>query len=210
MPRTPRRVCTTSAVTSTRRNVRPIAFLPIAGAAVLALSACGSDPTATEPSREASNLGTRVCIVNNTSLEAYVTFTKKDTAQADSTPAVGRVCGEGTFGVGDDVAGQVSWVSPAWVTEFSATNPWMAFPSALLREASTTGTFMCAGGDFKVNDSRTGDNGVVKATITRLADDQWKEFDIVFTPSANPSADGTPKIGAGFGTCGEHGFAKNM
>jgi hypothetical protein len=189
-------------MTPTRRNVRPIAtFLPLAGAVVLALSACGSEPTATEPSREAGNLGTRVCVVNNTSLEAYVTFTKKDTAQAGATPAVGRVCGEGTFGVGDDVVGQVSWVNPVWVTEFSATNPWMGSPSAFVSEARTTSTFRCAGMGFNVNESLTADNGVVRATVTRLADDQWKEFDIVFTPSANPSADGTPMKGAGFREC---------
>jgi hypothetical protein len=197
-------------MTPTRRNVRPIAtFLPIAGAVVLALSACGSEPTATEPSREAGNLGTRVCVVNNTSLQASVTFTKKDTGQDGAFSAGGRLCGEGTFGVGDDVVGKVNWVSPAWVTEFSAKNPWMGSPLALVSEASTTSKDRCVGGmGFNVNESRTADNGVIQTTVTRLADGQWKEFEIVFAPSANPSADGTPMKGAGFRTCGE-GFAKN-
>jgi len=200
-------VCKTFSMTFTRHQVRRTsAHLAIAGAALLALSACGSEPSATqskasEPSREAGNLGTRVCVVNNTSIEASVTFTKKDTAQDGDIPAGGRLCGEGTFGVGNDVKGTVQWASPAWETYFYASNPWIGSPVAHVSEKTATGKLRCAGKGFDVNESITTDNGIVQLTITRLADDQWKEFDFIFAPSAKPSPDGMPMTGPGYRDC---------
>mgnify|MGYP006963601221 CR=1 FL=1 len=207
LPHSTASLCDTSRMPVTPREVRRIvSCVAFSGAALLLMTACSSEPeatpaTATQPSREAGNLGTRVCIVNNTSLEASVAFTKKDTAQEGSIPAGGRLCGEGTFGIGNDVKGTVRWASPAWETGFYASNPWMGSPVAHVSENTTANKLRCAGKGFDVNESITTDNGIVQLTITRLADDQWKEFDFIFSPSANPSPDGVPMTGPGYRDC---------
>ncbi len=170
------------------------------------VSACGSasttaQPDVTEPSHAAGNLGVRVCVVNNTSLEATLLFTKKDTAHGGAIPAGGRLCGDGTFGTGPDVEGQVSWSNPAWQTAFRANNPWIGKPEARITESFPSAKDACLSGEFGVNESLIGDNGVVQTTIACRADDQWKEFDIVFAPSATPSADGKRRAGAGYRSC---------
>ena len=179
------------------------ALIALGCAAPLLLAACGSEPTAAEPSREAGNLGTRVCVVNNTSLEATIAFSRKDTAQEGAIPAGGRLCGEGTFGMGNDVAGTVTWANPSWTTSFTASNPWIGSPDLWLKEPPASGKSICLGKSFGVNQSITGDNGVVQTKMTRLADGQWKEFEIIFSPSTSPSPDGARIFGPGLTECND-------
>lgn len=184
----------------------PTALVITMGAAILALSACGSDETSAsssnaETSKEAGNLGTRVCVVNNTSVAASISFSKKDTAQEGAIPAGGRLCGEGTFGVGRDVIGTVTWSEPAWQTEFSASNPWIGNPEARISETFPNGKLMCVGQGYDVNESRSADNGIVQATVTRLPDDHWKEFEIIFSPSSEPSPTGQRTAINGYRSC---------
>jgi len=200
-------LCHTAAMTSPRRiSPRIPALLAFAGAATVILSACSSSATTTqpataEPSPGAGNLGVRVCIVNNTSLGASVVFTTKDSGQDGVIPAGGRLCGEGSFGTGPDVEGNVSWANPAWQTAFRASNPWIGKPEARIRESFPGAPDACLLKDFDVNESLIGDNGILQTTITRLSDDQWKEFDIIFAPSNSPSPNGERRAGAGFRSC---------
>lgn len=173
----------------------------LAAVLTITLAACGSEPATSEPSRQAGNLGTRVCVVNNTSIAATLAFSKKDTAQEGQLPAGGRLCGEGTFGVGRDVIGTVSWAEPEWMTDFNASNPWVGSPEARISETFPNGKFMCLGQGYDVNESRVVDNGIVQAKVTRLPDDQWKEFEIIFSPSARPSPDGTRIAVSGYHGC---------
>ena len=186
-----------------RLSRSPLVLGVITCGAPLLLAGCGSEPTAAEPSREAGNLGTRVCVVNNTTLDASVVFTKKDTAQDSAFPPGRQLCGEGTFAIGPDVAGKIVWAAPSWTTAFSASNPWIGDPAAALSETIGAGKERCLSQGFKVNESMTGDNGVVQVKVTRLADGQWKEFEIVFTPSANPSADDGKASTMGYQYCSE-------
>ena len=165
-------------------------MLVVACGAPLLLAGCGAQPTTAEPSREAGNLGIRVCLVNKTTLDASVVFTAKDTAQEGAFPPGKQLCGEGTVGFGDDVAGNVVWAAPSLTTGFSAANPWIGQPEAFVSELDAAGTRQCIGQGYKVNESMAGDNAITQVKVTRVADDQWKEFEIVFTPSANPRADG--------------------
>ncbi len=159
--------------------------------APLLLAGCGSEPTAAEPSRAAGNLGTRVCVVNKTTLDASVVFTKKDTAQEGAFPPGRQLCGEGTFAIGEDVQGRVVWADLSWTTSFSASNPWIGEPTLSMGEYEGNKLGQpCLDKTFKVNESIAADNAIVQVKATRVADDQWKEIEIVFTPSANPSADG--------------------
>ena len=187
--------------TPARSSDSRISPATIAVLSLLLLAGCGSEPTAAEPSREAGNLGVRVCLVNNTSLDASVVFTAKDTAQEGAFPPGRQLCGEGTVGFGDDVAGNVVWATPSWKTGFSAANPWIGQPEAFVTEFDDAGFRQCVGQAYKVNESMAGDNAITQVKLTRVADDQWKEFEIVFTPTANPSADGRRGYVKGWRDC---------
>lgn len=140
--------------------------------APLLLAGCGSQPTAAEPSREAGNLGVRVCLVNNTTLDASVVFTVKDTAQEGAFPPGSQLCGEGTFGVGNDVAGNVVWATPSWTTGFQAENPWIGQPEAFVTEYSAAGykqlTFRTSWSGYLV-DLLGGPSALLKASRDRAS-----------------------------------------
>lgn len=98
-------VITSTMFTTSILSRRVLAFVVVACGAPLLLAACGSEPTAADPSREAGNLGTRVCLVNNdtgqrtddngagVTLTASVAFTRKDTAEEGAFPPA-RDCAE--------------------------------------------------------------------------------------------------------------------
>ena len=186
---------------------RRVSAFVVASGAALVLAGCGSDPLAAGPVREAGVLGTRVCLTNNTLLDARVVFTRQDTADQGAFPPGSMMCGEGTFARDDDVAGRVVWATPSWETGFKAANPVIGKPHMGVYEffGAGTGTQKCLNGeasvDFGVNQSYVVDNGVVQAKATRVADGQWKEFEIVFTPSSMPSADGSRADLKGWGDC---------
>ena len=168
----------------------------------MALSACSSGSADVAPSREAGNLGTRICLVNNTNLQASVKFLLKDTSEDGEFPPGARRCGEGTSALSEDVTGYVQFRDPYWKLSFAASNPWVGSPKVKLSEKSfANGDYRCVSQGFNVNESLSTDNGVAKSILTRLPDGQWKEFELVFRASENPSADGMPVDTSGLSSC---------
>jgi len=146
-----------------------------------------SPPTA---DKQSSNVGVRLCVTNNSTVPANVVFTRKDTGNGGTISRGATTCGEGTFGSGDDVAGGIIWDSPGWTTQFSASNPWIGKPTAGLSERDSADRNKCLSGDFGVNDSRSGENGLVRMTLTTQDDGQWKEFTLRIDPSDRPDPEG--------------------
>ncbi len=199
-------VITSTMSMTSRLSRRVLALIVASSGAPLLLAACGSEPTAADPSRAAGNLGTRVCLVNDTgqpnqgdgwlTLTGSVAFTRKDTAEEGAFPPGTRLCGEGTFGTGDDVVADLTWTVTyaedvggyyTWKSSVSATNKWIGPPKAELKSPRSDeypeAYFSCLSQGFNVNESMTGDDGMLQMKVTRLADDQWKEFEVVFTVS---------------------------
>ena len=149
----------------------------------LALCGCSSS------NREAGNLGTRVCIENQSSTAATVGFSKRDTGRGEGLLVVGTwACGEGTFFMGNDVEGTITLASPLSEVKVTASNPWAGAPEARLY---INGRW-CAGGSMKVGEESVWDDGVLLYTVQRIADGQWKEFTVTLTESEQPSASGLP------------------
>ena len=165
----------------TTRRVRSVGLLVlIAG---LALGGCSSS------NREAGNLGTRVCIVNESTRTANVVFTKRDTARGEGSVAPGnQACGEGTFGTGNDVEGTITLASPRWEMGVQATNPWGLTPYLTLFANGR----MCMQLTFKEGEKSFMDDGFLRYDVQRLADGQWKEWTVTVTESKRPSKNGLP------------------
>ena len=88
------------------------------------------------------------------------------------------------------MSGELALPDPALPFAFGATNPWVGEPSAwiLQREDPSTGGYytyhLCTSeSGMNVGATRIWDNGTERITITRLGDDQWKEFTLVIEPS---------------------------
>ena len=110
------RVIPSFTITRLHMSSRVLAIVVMACGAPLLVAACGSEPTADEPSRTADNLGTRVCLVNNdtgqrtsedigdsVTLTATVAFTRKDTAEEGAFPPGKQLCAEGCLQCSLDV-----------------------------------------------------------------------------------------------------------
>jgi hypothetical protein len=166
-----------------------------------AVSSCSESSDTAAESKESSNLGTRLCITNNSTIPATVVFTRKDTGNGGTISRGGTTCGEGTFGTDNDVEGGITWGSPGWKTQFSANNPWFGKPTAVVSERDPADQKKCLAGDFSVNESRSGDNGLVRMTLTRQADGQWKEFTLRIDPSDTPDASGQRRDLSGTQQC---------
>lgn len=174
-------------------QMRSIALLALV--ASLATSGCAS------VSREAGNLGTRVCIQNQSPVAASVAFTKRDTGRGEGPLGVGaQACGEGTFFAGNDVEGAIALASPLSEVKLTASNPWMGPPEARLY---INGRW-CAGGAMNVGQESVWDDGVLLYTVQRIADGQWKEFTVTLAASEQPSASGLPAQCSGAPHTREH------
>ena len=144
------------------------------------------------------NLGTRVCVRNETGAPTgiAVSFTKSDSASNGTINASGdqqQRCGEGTFFVGNDVEGKIYFSKDGAATyEFVATNPWAGLPSGGFNQ-DTGKRNGCVGGEFEAGSSGTYDDGFYSITMSRQSDGKWKEFLITIKPSTDPSADGKVK-----------------
>lgn len=144
------------------------------------------------------NLGTRVCVRNETGAPTgiAVSFTKSDSANSGTINAGGdeqQRCGEGTFFVGNDVEGKIYFSKDGAATyEFVATNPWAGLPSGGFSQ-DTGKRNGCVGGEFDAGSSGTYDDGFYSITMSRQSDGKWKEFLITIKPSTDPSADGKVK-----------------
>jgi len=161
-------------------------FVMVFGLAIMtSLAGCATD------GRQAGNLGTRVCVINNSSQTPTITWQKMDTATLQGPLGQGaQACAEGTFFVGDDVTGTIALNAPIATMSLNASNPWAGPPGAWLRQRIGTSTSgECAGGSMNVNDWNMWDDSVVSYTVARLNDDQWKEFTVTLTDSEKPSSD---------------------
>ena len=161
----------------------------------LALGGCSSS------NRAAGNLGTKVCIDNESSRTATVVFTKRDTARGEGSVAPGhQACGEGTFFAGDDVKGTITLASPLSELKVTASNLWFGAPEARLYINER----WCAGGSMNPGQESVWDDGVLLYTVQRLADGQWKEFTVTLAESEKPSESGLPAQCVGGSHTREH------
>ena len=156
--------------------------------AALALAGC-SRPAA--DSRQAGNLGTRVCVVNQSSQTPTVTFTLRDTGTDGPLARGAQACGEGTMGGGkNDVEGRIAFSAPLANMTLWGNNPWIGAPGAGVEQE---GGKSCAGYEgMSENSAVAWDDGVLRYVVKRLNDGQWKEFTITIMNSQQPSADGKP------------------
>ena len=164
------------------------AFLALAAIAAGASGCSSSD----EGSRQASgDIGTRICIINYWTDTVSVKFTTKDTDTGTGPLGPNRTfCAEGTSTFYFDVAGILVFPKPARALYFVANTPGGIFlPTVQLGQfpvndpqPSAIAT-SCSKNEFQVGDDAIWDNGTIRVTISRLPDDQWKEFNLVIKPS---------------------------
>ena len=161
--------------------------LTIAGLGLL--TACGSEGAQSEsftqapsasPSRQAGNLGTRVCINNSTGREITIDITKADTGNGQTSMANNsRACAEGTFAFSNiEVSGVIDKDGETPLL-FEANNPALEPPTFGIRNDS-----YCLKGptpNFEVNKSKDITTPTLKMQITRKPDGQWKNFEVYLT-----------------------------
>ena len=166
--------------------VGTLAFITTFSACSSSQEAVSSSTTASAAAdidREAGNLGVRVCIVNESTRTVNVDITFADTARGDGAVTPGfQACGEGSAPLGNPVEGRITLASPPMKVLLSAVNPWIGNPYATLWFGSG-----CVIADGKEGTKAVYDDGVLRYTVQRLADGQWKEFTITFTESVQPS-----------------------
>jgi hypothetical protein len=165
--------------------------LVLAGFLALAAIAAGASgcSSSDEGSRQAGNLGTRVCIINNWTDTVSIKYTIKDTSTREGDlPPGEQSCAEGTMAWGCDVNGAIAFPELGLSAEFSAYNPWVQAPGAYINWRTFNGQAPAAYCDEKlqtwaVGDAPTWSKGAVGVNVKRLPDDQWKEFLITVQPS---------------------------
>ena len=167
--------------------VGALAFITTFSACSSSQEAVSSSTTASATAdidRQAGNLGTRVCIVNESTRTATVLFTKRDTARGEGSVAPGnQACGEGTFGSGNDVEASATMEFVSMKFDVQAANGviWPPYAKVFMNKER------CIQVDGKEGTKEVYDDGVMRYTVQRLADGQWKEFTITFTESVQPS-----------------------
>jgi hypothetical protein len=167
--------------------VGALAFITTFSACSSSQEAVSSSTTASAAAgidRQAGNLGTRVCIVNESTKTATVLFTKRDTARGEGPVAPGnQACGEGTFGTGQDVEASATMEFGSMKFDVQAANPvwWPPIAKVFMNKEKC---IVVQGDQGTVV---VYDDGLLRYTVQRLADGQWKEFTITFTESVQPS-----------------------
>lgn len=177
----------------------------LAGVCVLLLSGCTAAvdreaaPLASSDALK-SNLGSRICVENRSTLSFIGKFEKFDSADPDGDMPPGAViCAEGTRLAGDDVIG--SLVFPDKTRgfiirhDYNVDNPWMGKPYVTLFDDNYSidpsknlvlGQKCIPDTGLAEGESRTWDNGILVFTVKRLRDTGWKEFRLELTDSADP------------------------
>ena len=161
------------------------AFLALT-AIVAGASGCSSSD---EPSREAGNLGTRLCILNSWTEKVIVQWTKRDTDTGTGPLGPGmQSCAEGTFATGCDVNGAIIFPEQEAALVFSVYNPWVGQPGAWIFWQELNGgepDVYCKQKPqgWSVGEKSVWDRGPVSVSVERLPDDQWKEFVLIIEPS---------------------------
>jgi hypothetical protein len=175
---------------SMSRGPRPLFAASLALAAIVAgVSGCSSSD---EASRDAGNLGTRICILNSWTETVSVQYTKRDTDTGTGPLKPGmQSCAEGTS-IPYDVLGVMVFPAPTRALFFEATNPFFGAPWANISQAYVNDppdptdqrlANGCIVGNYEVGTTRLWDNGTMRISIKRLPDDQWKEFILIIEPS---------------------------
>jgi hypothetical protein len=171
---------------------RPRLFL--AGFLALAAIAAGASgcSSSDEGSRQAGSLGTRVCVINFWTDTVSVNFTTKDT-ETGSGPLKpnNEFCAEGTSSLYFEVVGTIVFPKPARALAFEASTRGGPFlPNMDLGQFKVNNPQSdmlareCIKSDgYLVGDDGIWDNGTIRVTISRLPDDQWKEYNLVIKPS---------------------------
>jgi hypothetical protein len=138
--------------------------------------------------REAGNLGTRICVLNNWTEQVSVTYAIKDTDTGTGPLGPGmQSCAEGTFFTGCDVNGAIISPELGAAAVFSAYNPWFAAPGAWvfwqeLNDGKPDVYCRQQQQAWTVGETGAWPRGPVKVFVERLPDDQWKEFVFVIEP----------------------------
>ena len=184
----------------------------LVGACVLVLSGCTAAvdreaaPLASSDALK-SNLGSRICVENRSTLPFIGHFEEFDSADPDGAMPPGAViCAEGTRVVGADVVGSLvfsDWSRGTIVRhDYNVSNPWLGEPFVTLFQNNTKQIpnekivigFKCVSDKgLAEGESRTWDNGILAFTVKRLRDTGWKEFRLELTDSADPVAGYSPQ-----------------
>lgn len=180
------------------RGRSPLRATLVALAAITtAVSGCSSTDAG---SRQAENLGTRICITDNYVDGVNVKYTTLDADASSKDPFYyegdleqdTESCAEGSVPNGNDLEGNLVIPGEDLPFSFVADNPLIGEPFARITQRQSAdpnsglyeATKICTDtSGFKVGDARLWDNGTVRISITRLNDDQWKEFVINLEPS---------------------------
>ena len=166
-----------------RVSARAIVPMGLAALCAVALIGCARP----EAARDAGNLGTRVCLTNQTNGPIEILFSRADTSTGSGqVTAGGQACAEGTFATDFDVVGSVTAASSTGSTlsmEFFARNPWMGAPRFVIYSTEPTPDtplhYICTQSGWDVGESHSMTDSGITIDATRLADDQWKEFAVV-------------------------------
>ena len=177
----------------------------LAGVCVLLLSGCTAAvdreaaPLASSDALK-TNLGSRICVENRSTLPFIGRFEEFDSADPDGDMPPGAViCAEGTRVVGADVVGSLvfsDW-SRGYIVrhDYNVSNPWLGKPFITLFQDNTKQDpyekivigFKCVSDKgLAEGESRSWDNGILAFTVKRLQDTGWKEFRLELTDSADP------------------------
>lgn len=160
----------------------------VVAVACLMLSACSRPADRAAEGDQAGNLGSQVCITNNSSATLNVAFTTFDTKRGDGVlPPNGEACGEGTTFWGKDVRGSITDPSGV-VFGFWASNPWAGAPWFQIANVRSGGG-ICPGVGWDIGESDSMQTPILDWSVSRLGDDsraggEWKNFSVVI-------ADGT-------------------
>ncbi len=177
---------------SALRRPRPFlaAFLALF-AIVAGASGCSSSD---EESRQAGNLGVRICILNSWTETVSVRYTIKDTSTREGNLSPGeQSCAEGTMATGCDVNGAIVFPEQAVTSVFNASifsvyNPWVGAPGAWIDWQTLRGQepdVICSQKQqgWSVGQKSGWSKGPVVVSVERLPDDQWKEFILIIEPA---------------------------
>lgn len=160
-----------------------VAFVAIISASVLA--GCARPDVRSATGDQAGNLGSQVCITNNSGSALNVAFTTFDSKRGDGALAPGgEACGEGTTFWGEDVRGSITSPSGT-VYGFWASNQWVGAPWFQVANVRTGGG-ICPGEGWDVGDSDSMQTVSLDWSVTRQGDDSqpggsWKNFSVVIT-----------------------------
>ena len=177
-------------------------------AIVTAVSGCSS--TGAGP-REAAGglLGTRICIENNFADGVNVTYTVKDSDASRKDPFYyegdmpkdTESCAEGySSSPHNDVEGNLVIPGQPLPFRFAGSNYLVLEPKVWLSQRRANGDiYLCTHNSsvdgFDIGETRQWDNGIVRISLTRQNDDQYKEFFIRLEPSQGQRVGDDPCIG---------------